>query len=248
MYVITGDKGQSFSMLPGVTKPGEPRPIMKARYPTDPLNNLKTPEQVYKLIQVDFPQLDVDCFDRASVEGFCESRGSVFPEAKWARRACHVVETGGVMLLGDALHAFPPDLGQGVNAGFVDVQRLLALWPSDIKSSSQVRECLEAFEASQLREAESICRLIPIGFPYQYRQPASCAKTIFMSGFLTRIICFKLLPSLFYPPVVFAVQDYPPKKYSDILREHHLNTRTLAILASAAVAGVVMLQRGLRRL
>ena len=33
----------------------------------------------------------------------------------------------------------------------------------------------------------------------------------------TRILCFKLLPSLFYPPVVFAIQDYPPKKYSDIL-------------------------------
>jgi 2-polyprenyl-6-methoxyphenol hydroxylase-like FAD-dependent oxidoreductase len=30
----------------------------------------------------------------------------------------------GILLLGDALHAFPPDLGQGVNSGLEDVVEL----------------------------------------------------------------------------------------------------------------------------
>ena len=32
---------------------------------------------------------------------------------------------GGVVLLGDAIHVFPPDLGAGVNMGFLDVLDLM---------------------------------------------------------------------------------------------------------------------------
>jgi hypothetical protein len=227
-------------MLPGsASKQGEPRPIMKARSPGDPWNELKTPEDVYERIRNDFPQLSIDSFDEASVKAACESRGSIFPAPSCARRASLVVENGGVVLLGDALHSFPPDLGQGVNSGLLDVQTLLDLWPADSTSPSEVRQCLEAYETSQLQEAEALCRLIPIGFPYQYRQPMSCAKMLFISGFFLRILCFKSLPWLFYKPVVFAIQESPPKKYSDILREHQRNTRTLQVLVTAAAAGAV---------
>ena len=34
------------------------------------------------------------------------------------------IQSKSLLLLGDALHAFPPDLGQGVNSGLEDVVEL----------------------------------------------------------------------------------------------------------------------------
>ena len=54
--------------------------------------------------------------------------GSTFPQPRWAGRAVRVARGGAAAaaILGDALHTFPPDLGQGANSGLEDVDTLLS--------------------------------------------------------------------------------------------------------------------------
>ena len=56
---------------------------------------------------------------------------------------------------------------------------------------------LAAWGPERAREAEAVCRLLPIGFPYQYPGlPLSVQKVCFLAGFLTRFTLFKLLERL----------------------------------------------------
>jgi hypothetical protein len=56
---------------------------------------------------------------------------------------------------------------------------------------------LTAWGPERTLEAEAICRLLPIGFPYQYAGlPLSARKVAFLAGFLTRFLLFKLLERL----------------------------------------------------
>lgn len=56
---------------------------------------------------------------------------------------------------------------------------------------------LAAWGPERTREAEAVCRLLPIGFPYQYPGlPLSVQKVLFLAGFLTRFTLFKLLERL----------------------------------------------------
>ena len=64
------------------------------------------------------------------MEDFVKGKAGRFPQPQFCRTA-HFVATNdegkhgtAVALLGDSLHCFPPDLGQGVNSGFQDVVAL----------------------------------------------------------------------------------------------------------------------------
>ena len=54
---------------------------------------------------------------------FAKSNGITFPLCQYSPGSAvsSPERDTGVVLLGDACHAFPPDAGQGVNAGFQDV-------------------------------------------------------------------------------------------------------------------------------
>ena len=56
---------------------------------------------------------------------FAESTCGVFPNPQCSNTMQFSLQKNkGILLLGDALHAFPPDLGQGVNSGLEDVVEL----------------------------------------------------------------------------------------------------------------------------
>eukprot|EP00392_Amoebophrya_sp_AT5.2_P002394 g2399.t1 len=92
----------------------------------------------------------------------------------------------GACLLGDSLHAFPPDLGQGVNCGLKDVGHLLdsldeqvgTAHEHDIDSCTQVAQAaLEKYNKVATKEARAMCELLAhYGVPYQYLQPMSFAQ------------------------------------------------------------------------
>ena len=110
-----------------------------------------------------------------------------------------------------------------------------------IEPRGLVPNCLEAYEQSQVPEAEAICRLLPIGMPYQYRMPASIAKYVFFVDLLTRWAANKLCPCAFSPPVVFMVTTDPPVPYTEILSCHKENTHRLRIAATLIVVPMVAL-------
>lgn len=233
MYQFTGKSGYTLGLLPFAGEPGQARPLSFAQLPNHPLHSFKTADEVYSELEQDFPQMEVR--RRLPVESaaaWCSSKGSTFPNASWCRAASARLGEVGVALLGDSLHSFPPDLGQGVNAGFSDVSSLLRLWP-EVDSRIHQHKALKTYGVQQAIEAEAICRLLPIGMPYQYNLPFSFGKVTFFVSLLTRLSIHKLMPGIFTPPVIFLVTEAPPKKYSSILMYHQRNTRRLLLLVGS---------------
>jgi len=237
IYRIVSMSGFTLLMFPHDGPPGEPRPLQMAQAPSHRLHSFQAPSDLIDFLRAEFPQLEVDKhLDIASAEAWCNTRGTAFPRAQWCKRASAEVSGVPVALLGDALHCFPPDLGQGINAGLVDVCCLLDLFPSDVSNKDAMRAAFKAYEACAVKEAEAICRLIPVGFPYQYQQPFSLSKFLFMSSFLIRMVASKLLPTLFFDPVVVNIQADPPLLYSEILRRHQQVSGRLLLCSGVFMA------------
>jgi len=88
---------------------------------------LRTPEALLDFLGRSFPQME-DIRELVSPEeaaAFVGSRAGRFPAPQYVRRVAASVGGTGFVLLGDAAHAFPPDLGQGVNSALEDVVVLI---------------------------------------------------------------------------------------------------------------------------
>ena len=73
------------------------------------------------------------------------------PNCKVITTARRVTTNGkaGIVLLGDAVHAFPPDIGEGINCALQDVA---ALDDALTEHSDNIADALEAFENERLPE------------------------------------------------------------------------------------------------
>jgi kynurenine 3-monooxygenase len=141
--------------------------------------------------------------------------------------------TTAVLLVGDAAHAFPPDLGQGVNAALQDVQALerhLADSPTSLAAAAH------SYGQDRAPEALALAKLVSFGYPYQYQQSPLKAK-VWMLGFLARLVLSKLtLGKLVAPPAFMLVQN-TRLRYAEVLERSLATTRRLvAGLVAALVA------------
>lgn len=76
--------------------------------------------------QKSFPRFNFDDDDNCLVvqnewDNFAKSLGTTFPPCQYSPGAVAHNQNLGVVLVGDSLHAFPPDIGQGINAALTDV-------------------------------------------------------------------------------------------------------------------------------
>jgi len=146
-----------------------------------------------------------------------------FPAPQFVRTLATEVGGTGFAILGDAAHAFPPDLGQGVNSALEDVCVLMdalkaggALPPpdseqQDVSFSSFLSGGLQRYQAERAPAAEALARIVRVGFPHQYDQSFWRAK-VFVLGLGLRLLLSKTLGKLplvngrvFSQPVAFGV-------------------------------------------
>ncbi|MEM1231676.1 MAG: NAD(P)/FAD-dependent oxidoreductase [Pseudomonadota bacterium] len=119
-----------------------------------------------------FPQFDVPAVaGAAELAAFADAERGQFPQPQYTRHIYTALNGGSseqamhCVLLGDAAHAFPPDLGMGVNSALEDVARLEAhLSPQALGAG------LRAYAAEREPEHAALVRLVQRVHPYQYNQ------------------------------------------------------------------------------
>ncbi|MEQ8516333.1 MAG: NAD(P)/FAD-dependent oxidoreductase, partial [Chromatocurvus sp.] len=146
---------------------------------------LQHPEEIREFLTRGFPQLDFTrLLPDGELDGFAQLPTGTFPDPQHANRLHYAVENAGTsadcLLLGDAAHAFPPDLGMGVNAALEDVYVLREML--DRHNGDSHKACL-AFETARLPENAALVRLVQTVHPYQYNQVPWRLKLWFLKFF-----------------------------------------------------------------
>eukprot|EP00808_Paulinella_micropora_P022314 g36887.t1 len=172
-------------------------------------------------------------------EEFCKAgQGKEFPSVTYCTDAGYVTpsNSAAVLLLGDAMHAFPPDSGQGVNAGLQDAFRLIDILSTALAHnipqlgmplSSQLLDAVSAYNGQTVLEAYAISQLSKVFYPYQYTTiPKDVGFVWWAMRNAAEFVGHKTLPSAVSPPVLLHVnRQGQPVPYSQIWQGYRRNSR-----------------------
>jgi 2-polyprenyl-6-methoxyphenol hydroxylase-like FAD-dependent oxidoreductase len=158
------------------------RPTNIITRPNHQVWKLQNASQVKAWFQAAFPRMDFDSLvDDTEWERFAAASGTKFPYCQHSKGVAVSSPDGqaGVALVGDSAHAFPPDIGQGINAGLMDVIALdRALRGDDIvkgnatgRFPASLGQALDRYQRNRVPEHRALIRLARFGAPYQYNQP-----------------------------------------------------------------------------
>jgi len=195
-----------------------------------------------------WPHFPIESFvPREELERFAADRGGRFPKpqhspsAAWAAASAEgQAEEAGAVILGDALHAFPPDIGQGVNSALEDV--MVLAHSLDTQGDGRPAAAVKSFEEARMPDAEALVQMVRVSAPFQYSQDPFRAK-LWSLSFLGRLLLNKAMPSIFDLPSFMLVQR-AELSYSEVWSRGRRGARRAGLLlGSAALAGAGLLVR-----
>ena len=235
----------SLGLLP-LKNPDAPRSANIITRPDHDIWQLKTSEEVYNFLEKAFPQLPIrQIVSPQEVEQFVNNQGGEFPTPQYCC-GLHFLfgQAGnssdrsavGVVLLGDAVHCFPPDIGQGVNSALEDVY---VLNETLAKSHDDLSSAMPLYETLRLTDVKSLVRLAQIAFPWQYNQDP-WRGALWGVNFSVRLVLSRLLPFVFSPPAFFLIQNHQ-LSYKEILGKAQRTTQLLYTLGLLLLCGLLVL-------
>lgn len=234
VYAIRGMAGPessvlSLGLLPVPDTPNAVRTANIIRKSNHKIWRQQTLFDVKQYLSKSFPQLKLDQFvSDEELRRFAEAKCGEFPVPQVCKSMTTVFSsTSGVGLAGDAVHVFPPDLGQGVNSGLEDIYSLHQALET---CNDNVDSALRQYEQDRLPQAQALVRIMQFGAPYQYKQSALREK-LWTANFLFRLLLSKALPFLFAQPAFLMVQDHTVP-YTTILSQTHSSTSKIVLLMS----------------
>lgn len=148
-------------------------------------------------------------------------------------------ERGAVVLLGDAAHWFPPDCGQGVNAGLEDVTQLMTVlhWLPDNASLADVASAYERVRATDVDALLRIVRLVS----RQFALPKMVIPAV-IANMVARAKLAAVKPEWFSPSVIHQLSSAKP--YRAVLQGADATTNKLvagvAVLVGLMVSWLIM--------
>ena len=225
----------SLGILP-VKNPSEVRSANIITKPNHNIWELKSGEAMHDFLTKSFPQLPIHkIVSSQEAQRFAVTEGGAFPIPQHCEGFYSKVnEESFIVLLGDAIHSFPPDLGQGVNSALEDV---CTLNDALEKSDNNLTEALPLYESLRLPDTKALIRLMQVGYPWQYNQ-APIRKKLWNINFLLRLSLSKILPFLITPPAFFLIQNHQ-LSYQEILTKVERTTRVFYAILVMFLLGLL---------
>ncbi len=249
-YAIRGTfrgrkRAVSLGLLP-MKNQDEPRTGNIITWPDHDIWELKDGERMLDFLEKAFPRLPLsEILSPEEVARFAASEGGRFPEPQYCSGLYFLLASAtdvppGVVLIGDAIHCFPPDTGQGVNSALEDV---CVLQEALSRSENDLSQALPLYESSRSSDVKALVRLAQIAYPWQYNQ-APLRKRLWSVNAILRVLLSKFLPQIFSPPAIFMISDRQ-LSYTEILDKANRTTAILYLLGLVAAIALVALSWGL---
>lgn len=118
-----------------------------------------------------FPQLNIpELVDEGELQSFADLEPGQFPAPQYTQKVHLALNAAGdqhALLVGDSAHAFPPDLGLGVNSALED----LAEFELKLDGvNNHLGQACQQYEAQRVPESAALVKLVQTVHPYQYGQ------------------------------------------------------------------------------
>lgn len=229
----------SLGLLP-LKNPDAPRTANIITRPDHEIWNLNTGDEIYNYFEQAFPQLPIrQIISPIEAERFAKSEGGQFPVPQYCSGLYSLLNqeqsATGIILLGDAIHCFPPDIGQGVNSALEDV---CVLNEALSQSHDNILQALPLYESLRQKDLKPLIRLSQTAFPWQYNQ-APLSRLLWSINFFLRLLLSRVLPFIFSPPAFFLIQNHQ-LSYQEIWIKAQRTTQALYLLGVMKIFGFLI--------
>jgi len=214
--------------------------------PNHILWTMTTGAEVKVWFKDNYPRLDLDALiSDDEWERFAKAKGLAFPPCQYSPGLQVSSDNNecGVLLIGDAAHAFSPDIGQGINSGFMDVvqfNEILSKTSSNeksIQSKVSLGAALKEYEHIQAPETRALIRLARFGSPYQYNQSLRkdrLGKKLWTANIALRVILNKITFGVFPKPMIMNMSNIE-LTYRKVVRKADLGTAGLVSVLAFSI-------------
>jgi 2-polyprenyl-6-methoxyphenol hydroxylase-like FAD-dependent oxidoreductase len=220
-----------------VARPGESRTANIILPRNHSLWQIGRADELRDYLNTGFPQLDIDeVFPADELGEFLDLKTGKFPDPQYSTHVHAVLgdaQPASCVLLGDAAHAFPPDLGLGVNSALEDVRLLGAALE---EATHGLSDAGDRFERERLPESRALVRLVRRVFPHQYNH-VPWRFQLSLAKFLAQLGLSKLSFGLVDEPGFRLCQD-ERISYTECERRIRRTDLTLYTVMTATLAGL----------
>ncbi|CAJ1954680.1 unnamed protein product [Cylindrotheca closterium] len=179
----------------------------------------------------DTPMIEQEEFDR-----FAANDGLTLPPVQYSPELQVQSHTGNaaVIILGDAAHTFPPDLGEGVNSGLEDVVAL----DEALTNNETPGEMATSYAKARKPETKALVKIATHGAPFQYGQSGgllTVKRILWTLNFGARLILNKLSFGLTPPQLAIQISQ-TNLAYSVVWKRAQMLTLTLWMVFAGIMA------------